>query len=128
MPIDNVGSTGTPARAPTSRAIASAIRRRCRAGLPRRAVPWRPWQDRGRACGERPRERFGGHEVVTHGATLPADAVAGKPPLKAGRGRGMSSPMDIVDDGYIVRPDPADPRLTRAVTGVDHTGAPIETR
>ena len=26
-----------------------------------------------------------------------------------------------------VRPDPADPRLTRRVTGLDHTGAPVET-
>src|SRR3569832_703565 len=28
---------------------------------------------------------------------------------------------------YIIKPDPADPRLTERVTGVDQTGAPIET-
>jgi FdhD protein len=33
----------------------------------------------------------------------------------------------IVNDDYLIRPDPADPRLTERVTGVDHTGAPIET-
>jgi FdhD protein len=30
-------------------------------------------------------------------------------------------------DGYIIRPDPADPRLTERVTGIDQTGAKIET-
>jgi len=30
------------------------------------------------------------------------------------------------DDLLRVRPDPADPRLTRRVSGIDHTGAPIE--
>ena len=29
---------------------------------------------------------------------------------------------------YLVRPDPSDPRLTEAVTGVDEAGAPVETR
>jgi FdhD protein len=28
---------------------------------------------------------------------------------------------------FIIRPDPSDPRLTRRVTGIDQTGAPIET-
>jgi len=28
---------------------------------------------------------------------------------------------------YLVRPDPADPRLTRRVKGIDQTGAPVET-
>mgnify|MGYP002714806198 CR=1 FL=1 len=28
---------------------------------------------------------------------------------------------------FVVRPDPADPRLTKRVTGIDQTGAPIET-
>ncbi len=32
-----------------------------------------------------------------------------------------------MDDDLLVRPDPSDPRLTRRVSGVDHTGAPIET-
>jgi FdhD protein len=30
-------------------------------------------------------------------------------------------------DGYIIRPDPADPRLTERVAGVDQTGARVET-
>src|SRR6187402_1095129 len=30
--------------------------------------------------------------------------------------------------GYLIQPDPLDPRLTERVTGVDQTGAPIETR
>src|SRR5664279_2404444 len=30
-------------------------------------------------------------------------------------------------DGYIIRPNPADPRLTERVTGVDHTGARVTT-
>ncbi len=32
-----------------------------------------------------------------------------------------------MDEALVVRPDPADPRLTRRVAGVDHTGAPVET-
>src|SRR5436305_14167035 len=31
-------------------------------------------------------------------------------------------------DGYIIKPDPLDPRLTEQVTGVDQTGQKIETR
>ncbi len=31
-------------------------------------------------------------------------------------------------NSYLVQPDPADPRLTQEVTGVDHTGAPVTTR
>lgn len=31
------------------------------------------------------------------------------------------------NDDYIIRPDPADPRLTERVTGIDQTGARIET-
>ena len=30
-------------------------------------------------------------------------------------------------DDYLLRPDPADPRLTERVRGVDQTGAPVET-
>ena len=30
-------------------------------------------------------------------------------------------------DGYIIRPDPADPRLTERVAGIDQTGARVET-
>jgi FdhD protein len=35
----------------------------------------------------------------------------------------MASPLD----DYIIRPNPADPRLTERVHGIDQTGAPIET-
>jgi FdhD protein len=35
--------------------------------------------------------------------------------------------MKPPDDDYIIRPDPHDPRLTERVTGVDQTGAAIET-
>src|SRR5713226_4236105 len=35
----------------------------------------------------------------------------------------MTAPRD-----FLVRPDPHDPRLTEAVTGVDQTGQPIATR
>src|ERR671924_544224 len=31
------------------------------------------------------------------------------------------------NDDYIIRPDPLDPRLTERVTGIDQTGARIET-
>src|SRR4249919_2055123 len=30
-------------------------------------------------------------------------------------------------DGYIIKPDPADPRLTERVTGIDQTGARVDT-
>jgi FdhD protein len=33
----------------------------------------------------------------------------------------------MVKDPYIIRPNPADPRLTERVSGIDQTGAPIET-
>ncbi|PWB65335.1 MAG: sulfurtransferase FdhD [Bradyrhizobiaceae bacterium] len=42
----------------------------------------------------------------------------------------MTAPLPAppaIDDDYVIRPDPADPRLTERVAGVDHTGAPIET-
>ena len=32
-----------------------------------------------------------------------------------------------IDDDYVIRPDPADPRLTERVKGVDQAGDPIET-
>src|SRR6201997_5575513 len=31
------------------------------------------------------------------------------------------------EDDYLLRPDPADPRLTERVRGVDQSGAPVET-
>ncbi|HEY4921810.1 MAG TPA: formate dehydrogenase accessory sulfurtransferase FdhD [Xanthobacteraceae bacterium] len=33
----------------------------------------------------------------------------------------------LPDDDYLLRPDPADPRLTERVRGIDQTGAPLET-
>src|SRR3954463_16150747 len=36
----------------------------------------------------------------------------------------MSNP----DKDFLVKPDPLDPRLTERVSGIDHTGQPIETR
>src|SRR5690348_8816765 len=36
-------------------------------------------------------------------------------------------PMTRPPDDYLVRPDPADPRLTERVRGIDQTGAPVET-
>jgi FdhD protein len=38
-----------------------------------------------------------------------------------------SCPMKKDRDGYIIRPNPHDPRLTERVSGVDQTGASIET-
>jgi FdhD protein len=37
-----------------------------------------------------------------------------------------ASPAHAADD-YLIRPDPSDPRLTERVSGVDHTGQPVET-
>ena len=28
-------------------------------------------------------------------------------------------------DGFLIRPDPLDPRLSKTVTGVDQTGQPV---
>jgi FdhD protein len=36
-------------------------------------------------------------------------------------------PTPDAEDAYLVRPDPSDPRLTERVSGVDHTGQPVET-
>jgi FdhD protein len=40
----------------------------------------------------------------------------------------MSDVLNLPADFYLIRPDPEDPRLTVPVTGIDHTGAPIQTR
>jgi len=34
----------------------------------------------------------------------------------------------MATDKYLIAPEPDDPRLTRAVSGIDQTGAPVETR
>src|SRR5262245_54698375 len=39
----------------------------------------------------------------------------------------MSPVINAARDQYLVRPDPADPRLTERVSGIDQSGAPIET-
>src|SRR5437762_4117005 len=39
----------------------------------------------------------------------------------------MAPVIDAAKDGYLLRPDPADPRLTERVRGVDQSGAPVET-
>jgi len=35
--------------------------------------------------------------------------------------------MNVLDDDYLIRPDPQDPRLTERIAGVDQTGAPVTT-
>ena len=39
----------------------------------------------------------------------------------------MAPVIDAAKDDYLLRPDPADPRLTERVRGVDQSGAPVET-
>jgi len=41
--------------------------------------------------------------------------------------QGSAAAVEAPSDDYIIRPNPADPRLTESVTGVDHTGAPVTT-
>src|SRR4249920_3294724 len=36
-------------------------------------------------------------------------------------------PPRLVEDEYLLRPDPSDPRLTERVSGIDQTGGPVET-
>ena len=50
-------------------------------------------------------------------------AILAEPPP----GRPQSLPGAESFDSYLLRPDPADPRLTERVTGIDQTGQPIET-
>ena len=39
----------------------------------------------------------------------------------------MTKPQAVPADDYLVRPDPADPRLSERVFGVDQTGTRVET-
>jgi FdhD protein len=39
----------------------------------------------------------------------------------------MSDVLNPPKTGYLVQPDPADPRLTERVSGIDHTGARVDT-
>jgi FdhD protein len=39
----------------------------------------------------------------------------------------MSDVVTAPKDAYLLRPDPADPRLTERVRGIDHSGQPVET-
>ena len=36
-------------------------------------------------------------------------------------------PARLMEDEYLIRPDPADPRLTERVSGIDQTGGPVDT-
>src|SRR5689334_25264560 len=49
------------------------------------------------------------------------------PPLEKRRPRPHCGAMTSFPDDYLLRPDPADPRLTERVRGIDQTGAPVET-
>jgi FdhD protein len=48
-------------------------------------------------------------------------------PLKTQQRDHILPAMGIPQDGYLIRPDPQDPRLTERVSGVDQSGAPITT-
>src|SRR3954469_22067188 len=39
----------------------------------------------------------------------------------------MADVLNPPKTGYLVQPDPADPRLTERVSGIDHTGARVDT-
>ena len=39
----------------------------------------------------------------------------------------MADVLNAPKSGYLVQPDPADPRLTERVSGIDHTGARVDT-
>ncbi len=39
----------------------------------------------------------------------------------------MADVLNAPKQGYLVQPDPADPRLTERVSGIDHTGARVDT-
>src|SRR5437773_10626471 len=40
----------------------------------------------------------------------------------------MAPVVDTAKDEYLLRPDPADPRLTERVRGIDQSGAAVETK
>jgi FdhD protein len=54
----------------------------------------------------------------------PTTAATGAKPVRRGRAKGDAAAMAE----FVVRPDPADPRLTEPVEGVDQDGAAISTR
>ena len=47
-------------------------------------------------------------------------------PRRVGRGRPKAAEPETLE-GFLVRPDPDDPRLTQAVTGLDQDGQRVET-
>ena len=49
------------------------------------------------------------------------------PPVWAVQNLCYNRAMDKKTDAYIIRPNPQDPRLTERVSGIDQTGARIET-
>jgi len=69
------------------------------------------------------------HNFFTFGAVRPSPAGPGPHYLTAHAGRRRIPYIRHMSDElpYIIRPNPADPRLTERVRGIDQTGAPIET-
>ncbi len=57
---------------------------------------------------------------------LEDDANNQEAPRRVARGRAKAADPETLD-GFLIRPDPEDPRLTQAVTGVDQDGRRIET-
>src|SRR3954452_18998289 len=55
-----------------------------------------------------------------------ADRAAASP-LEKRRPRPHCGAMASFSDDYLIRPNPADPRLTERVRGIDQTGAAVET-
>ena len=47
--------------------------------------------------------------------------------MAAGLGAAVFSRHIAVMDGYLLKPDPANPKLTERVTGIDHQGNPVQT-
>jgi len=58
---------------------------------------------------------------LLHGRLYEGDALSPAQPFA------YISGMRSADDDFLIRPDPFDPRLTERVTGVDQTGATVET-
>ncbi len=57
---------------------------------------------------------------------LEKDAENKEAPKRVARGRAKAADPKALE-GFLIRPDPEDPRLTQAVTGIDQDGQPVET-
>ncbi len=57
---------------------------------------------------------------------LEDDAETKEAPKRVARGRAKAADPETLD-AFLIRPDPEDPRLTQAVTGLDQDGQSIET-